>query len=208
LRYDQRGFGKSAPPDVPYSPAADLGAVLDHAGVDRAALVGCSIVGAVTLQFLLAHPGRVTGLILVAASTSGLPFEPVPEYFAALGTGDLEQIHAVTIRVLASGQSGPGVEERIRAVIADNVAGQLTMGKNWLDSEPAYRGSAAYRCPRWSWPGPSGLRPHRRAAGRADSRRTAGDPARRRPLAADADRRSLHRPARRIPGQPPLVTAR
>jgi alpha/beta hydrolase fold len=40
IRYDQRGFGKSAPPDVPYSPAADLGAVLDHAGVDRAALVG------------------------------------------------------------------------------------------------------------------------------------------------------------------------
>jgi 3-oxoadipate enol-lactonase len=112
--------------------------VLDHAGADRAVLVGCSIGGAIALQFLLAHPGRVTGLVPAAASTSGLPFEPVPEYFAALRTGNLEQIHAVTLRVLASWQSSPDVDERIRAIIARNVAGQLTMGTNWLDNEPAY----------------------------------------------------------------------
>ncbi len=43
IRYDQRGFGRSSPPEVPYSPVADLGAVLDHAGAGRAALVGCSL---------------------------------------------------------------------------------------------------------------------------------------------------------------------
>jgi 3-oxoadipate enol-lactonase len=44
----------------------------------------------------------------------------------------------VTLRVLASGQSSPDVDERIRAIIARNVAGQLTMGRNWLDNESAY----------------------------------------------------------------------
>ncbi|MGH3274195.1 MAG: alpha/beta fold hydrolase [Streptosporangiaceae bacterium] len=138
IRYDQRGYGKSSPPDVSYSPVADLGAVLDHAGADRAVLVGCSIGGAIAIQFLLAHPGRMTGLVLAAASTSGLPFEPVPEYFAALRTGDLEQLQAVTIQALASARSSPDVEQRVRAIIAANVAGQLTMGRNWLDNEPAY----------------------------------------------------------------------
>jgi 3-oxoadipate enol-lactonase len=138
IRYDQRGYGRSSPPDVPYSPAADLGAVLDHAGADQAVLVGCSVTGAIAINCALAHPGRVTGLVLAAASTSGLPFEPVPEYFAALRTGDPGQVHATAIRVLAEGRSSPDVDERIQAIIADNVAGQFMMGKNWLDSEPAY----------------------------------------------------------------------
>jgi len=73
IRYDQRGHGRSSPPDVPYSPAADLGAVLDHAGADQAVLVGCSVGGAIAINYALAHPGRVTGLVLAAASTSGLP---------------------------------------------------------------------------------------------------------------------------------------
>src|SRR5205085_2845140 len=88
IRYDQRGFGKSGEPDVPYSPVADLNAVLDHAGADRAALVGCSLGGSIAIEYTLAHPGRVTGLVLVSASLSGLPFEPVPAYFAALRSGD------------------------------------------------------------------------------------------------------------------------
>lgn len=40
--------------------------------------------------------------------------------------------------MLASTRSSPEVAERIRDIIADNVAGQLTMGRNWLDGEPDY----------------------------------------------------------------------
>ena len=50
IRYDQRGFGESAPPEAPYCPAADVGAVLGHADADWAVLVGCSIGGAIAIS--------------------------------------------------------------------------------------------------------------------------------------------------------------
>ncbi len=42
IRYGQRGFGKPSAPDAPYSPVAEVDAVPDHAGADRAALAGCA----------------------------------------------------------------------------------------------------------------------------------------------------------------------
>ena len=44
LRLDARGYGRSSRPEpgVPYSHARDLLAVFDDAGIERAAIVGCS----------------------------------------------------------------------------------------------------------------------------------------------------------------------
>jgi pimeloyl-ACP methyl ester carboxylesterase len=61
---DRRGFGRStAPPDVA-AETADLLAICDMLGIGRAVLVGMSQGGRVALQFALAHPDRVAGLIL------------------------------------------------------------------------------------------------------------------------------------------------
>jgi pimeloyl-ACP methyl ester carboxylesterase len=67
IRYDQHGFGRSNPPGAPYSPVADRDAVHDYAGAGQAALAGCSLRGAITIEYALAHPARVTGLVPVAA---------------------------------------------------------------------------------------------------------------------------------------------
>lgn len=74
VRYDRRGYGSSETTTRDYSHVDDLLAVLDHAGVAKAALVGCSAGGALALDFALAHPERVTSLVLVGPILSGFGF--------------------------------------------------------------------------------------------------------------------------------------
>lgn len=69
LRWDMRGHGASESPQDPhaYSHAAtvaDMAAVLDDAGVDRAVIGGLSLGGYMSLEFHLAHPDRVRALVL------------------------------------------------------------------------------------------------------------------------------------------------
>jgi len=68
--WDQRGHGSSdAPDDMDrYSEAisvADMAAILDAAGVDRAVVGGMSLGGYLSLAFHLVHPQRVAALVLV-----------------------------------------------------------------------------------------------------------------------------------------------
>jgi len=69
LSIDPRGSGESETPDHPYTEAtvaADVGAVLDAAGVERAHLVGQSMGGMIAQDFALAAPSRVRSLTLVS----------------------------------------------------------------------------------------------------------------------------------------------
>jgi pimeloyl-ACP methyl ester carboxylesterase len=70
ITWDLRGHGKSDSPADPaeYSVAAsldDMAGILDRAGADRAVLVGHSLGGYLSLEFVLTHPDRVRGLVLV-----------------------------------------------------------------------------------------------------------------------------------------------
>jgi pimeloyl-ACP methyl ester carboxylesterase len=70
ITWDLRGHGKSDSPTDPaeYSVAAsldDMAGVLDAAGAARAVLVGHSLGGYLSLEFALARPERVDGLVLV-----------------------------------------------------------------------------------------------------------------------------------------------
>jgi 3-oxoadipate enol-lactonase len=76
IRYDDRGFGRSPAPVVPYSAVGDLSAVLDHLGVKNAAVVGHSGGGGTALGLALSEPERVSSLVLIAP---GLPDYPWPE---------------------------------------------------------------------------------------------------------------------------------
>ena len=65
-----RGHGRSGVPDDPsaYSVAASLGdmaTLLAEAGADRAVLLGHSLGGYLSLEYTLAHPDQVAGLVLV-----------------------------------------------------------------------------------------------------------------------------------------------
>jgi 3-oxoadipate enol-lactonase len=80
LVIDNRGTGRSDRVRQPFTMrtlADDVAAVLDHAGCDRAAVVGISMGGMISQQFALAHPTRVEALGLLA-TTPGLPLGRLP----------------------------------------------------------------------------------------------------------------------------------
>jgi 3-oxoadipate enol-lactonase len=78
VRYDLRGFGRSASPAAgqQFSHLEDLGALLDFLKVERATLVGLSLGGIVAADFALEHPRRVERLVLVGAGLRGAPVQP------------------------------------------------------------------------------------------------------------------------------------
>jgi len=69
IAWDMRGHDRSDSPDSPalYSheaTIADMAAVLDACGADRAVIAGLSLGGFMSLAFHLAHPARATALML------------------------------------------------------------------------------------------------------------------------------------------------
>src|SRR5579872_5141407 len=76
IAYDARGHGSSSPAESAdayrYEDlGADLEAVLNHAGAERAVLAGASM-GAHTLAWLaLQRPERVAGLVIITPAFSG-----------------------------------------------------------------------------------------------------------------------------------------
>jgi len=71
LRYDMRGHGRSPVPETPYSIAdlgADLVALLDRHGIERASLCGVSLGGMVSMWAAAHVPERVDRLVLCSTS--------------------------------------------------------------------------------------------------------------------------------------------
>jgi pimeloyl-ACP methyl ester carboxylesterase len=85
IRYDLPGFGLTGPdPAHDYSmkrQVAVLMAVLDRLGVERAVIAGNSLGGGIAWQAALAHPERVSALVLVDASGA-----PAADVVAAAST--------------------------------------------------------------------------------------------------------------------------
>lgn len=83
LRYDGRGCGLSDAVDTPLTLDAwvsDLEAVVDAAGVQRFALLGCSQGAAISLAYAVRHPQRVSCLVLLGGYVRGvLQRNPTPE---------------------------------------------------------------------------------------------------------------------------------
>jgi 3-oxoadipate enol-lactonase len=88
VRYDLRGFGRSEVEHVTFSNRADLVAVMDAAGLDRAVLVGCSRAGSIVLDTALEFPGRVAGVAWVCGGLGGTEIEDTPDEEAAFARAD------------------------------------------------------------------------------------------------------------------------
>ena len=74
ITYNHRGYPPSAVPDDPaaYSEehlVADLRALLDHLGIERAHVAGLSMGGAVALKFGIGHPERCIGVVVAGAGS-------------------------------------------------------------------------------------------------------------------------------------------
>jgi pimeloyl-ACP methyl ester carboxylesterase len=77
ITFDPRGYGQTEMTSAAaYSNRNDIDRLLDHLGIGRAVLIGCSRGGAMAVDYALEHPFRVTGLVPVCAGLTGIAFEP------------------------------------------------------------------------------------------------------------------------------------
>ncbi|USQ96760.1 alpha/beta fold hydrolase [Caulobacter sp. RL271] len=95
VRYDRRGYGATPAATAPFASVDDLAAVMKAAGVTRATLVGSSAGSGIAVDFALAHPEAVDGLVLAGPWVSG--FSPSAGFIARslklvalIKLGDLE----------------------------------------------------------------------------------------------------------------------
>ena len=58
---------------------ADAIAVMDAAGVEQAVVIGSSMGGRAALDLTLAHPNRVSGLVLIGTAVRGAPYLDINE---------------------------------------------------------------------------------------------------------------------------------
>jgi 3-oxoadipate enol-lactonase len=151
IRYDLRGYGRSSRPTAdPYSHVTDLWSVLDHLGVDEAALVGCSMGGRVAIDATLTEPARVWALVPVAAGLSGFEESAEEEAwweaamvdaFEAYDAGDMEGAQRGRLKIWAALGTDDPAGAAIARIAMDNLH-ELTMdesGEIALDPPAATR---------------------------------------------------------------------
>ena len=80
VRYDRRGYGATPAATMPFASVDDLSAVMKAAGVQHATLVGSSAGSGIAVDFALAHPDAVDGLVLAGPWISG--FKPSAGFIA------------------------------------------------------------------------------------------------------------------------------
>lgn len=110
IRFDHRGFGQSHAPAGPASISDDVYGMLKFLNVDKAYVVGCSMGGGAALDFTLAHPEMVDGLVLVGPGVSGSPDEEDDPMAAtwqeiqdAAKAGDYDRANELEVRVWVDG---------------------------------------------------------------------------------------------------------
>ena len=127
VRADLPGFGETPPPARPVALWAVLRDLLDHLGLERAVVVGCSLGGRAAVDLALAAPDRVRALVLVGSGLAGHRFEEpaLHELWerseAALEGGDhLEAARVETDTWLVGAGRGPGaVDPELHSKVRD-----------------------------------------------------------------------------------------
>lgn len=133
IRYDSRGYGRSETEEGIFSDRADLAALLDRLGVEKAHVLGLSRGGGIAVGFCLEYPERVTALVPVASGVDGLegwealvtPAENAASAAmeALWGARDFDTLTDLEVRYWADGPGQPegraeaSVRERLRDMI-------------------------------------------------------------------------------------------
>lgn len=136
IRYDLRGYGRSAATDHETAHRQDLYELLGFLKIDAASICGLSLGGYTAIDFALDHPDRVHALIPVSSGFSGYqPTHTRPQAEevlfaqaqAAREKGDVDRLVDVGIRIWVD---GPGqapdrvpqaLRERVRTMFAANL---------------------------------------------------------------------------------------
>ncbi|RNG24505.1 alpha/beta fold hydrolase [Streptomyces botrytidirepellens] len=131
IRCDFRGFGDSPAADHPYGDAGDVMDLLDHLGIERAALAGASYGGQVALEVAAARPDAVTALVLLCSALPGHAPGPALRSFAEreealFEAGDLAGAVELNVATWLGPEAGDGVRERVRRMQRHAFEVQLT----------------------------------------------------------------------------------
>jgi 3-oxoadipate enol-lactonase len=124
ITIDNRGIGASDTPPGPFSTRTmvqDVLAVLDHAGIQQASVLGTSLGGMVAQELALAHPERVDRLVLVATLPGGPRSRPMPLGTTYLFTAAPFLTDKARLRQFVNNALGPATR-RGRPDIAERLA--------------------------------------------------------------------------------------
>jgi 3-oxoadipate enol-lactonase len=144
IRWDSRGYGRSAMPSGPYSGRGDLYALLRYLRVEKAHVLGLSMGGLAAIDFALEHPDMVTALIPVASALGGYqpPASPIwTEVQAALKQGDIARAAELQVRRWVDGpnrrpdQVDPGVRDKVLQMTTNAYSSTTEQG-NHLPLDP------------------------------------------------------------------------
>ncbi len=131
VRYDLRGFGRSETSNLPFSNTDDVSSLLAYLGVDHPVIVGCSMGGALAVDYTLEYQEEVAALVTVGAALSGFQYEDSMEraQWTAIeeagNRSDLDEATELTLRMWLDGVGrSPGsvqgpVRERARDMASD-----------------------------------------------------------------------------------------
>jgi pimeloyl-ACP methyl ester carboxylesterase len=126
VRYDSPGFGRSGALEEDYRETEVLLSLLDERTLGRVALVGNSRGGRIAIDFALAHPERVSALVLVCAAVSGYRLSAYSPVQSAAEDAALERRDAETVADLTLEVWGRlGADARIRQLIVANALADL-----------------------------------------------------------------------------------
>ncbi len=105
---DRRGYGDSPAGEGDFTHLADLWAVLDAVGAERAVLVGNSMGGGIALDAALTRPDRVAGLVLIGSAASGMTDEGEPVQWQA------DPATAALLEASSAAEAAGDLEEQVR----------------------------------------------------------------------------------------------
>jgi pimeloyl-ACP methyl ester carboxylesterase len=102
VAFDWHGYGRSERSDLAgfsmKEHVAELEALVDQLDIDRAVLVGHDASGPDAVAFAVAHPQRVTHLVLLNTIFGHLPSQKLPEMIRLLADPDLTSLADAMIR--------------------------------------------------------------------------------------------------------------
>jgi pimeloyl-ACP methyl ester carboxylesterase len=127
VRYDVRGYGRTAIPEMPFSNVEDLAGLLDFLKLDKVYLLGMALGGGIALDFTLTYPKRVLVLATLSSSLNGFRNssqlrQRAMELFQLANTHDYPGAIGLFIRLWVDGEHGTAdsnVRNRIYQIISD-----------------------------------------------------------------------------------------
>ncbi len=138
IRYDARGFGKSAVPTAEsYSEAGDLNALMEHLGIAHAHILGHSLGGGTAINFALSYPDATDALVLVGSILGGFQWVEMGSTLNAIWSAGKES-GVEEARELWLGSAWfspalehPGVASRLNRIVSEY------SGWDWENDDPS-----------------------------------------------------------------------